>query len=1134
MPGNKEVLEFAVKLNPKEAIKEARKLTASWKDLMALPKDFAKGSKKAMKEAANGLDDATESVSDFNRAMRQAMKNPFLDKGLSKHLFETRNINKEYSKHLKQMRALDKQQKVLNASLKGAKASGDNANVAMFTKKIAEVSEKQQAALKNYHSIVQSSMKISDETKKAVAESAKILSEAKDSLEEYEQRAGKRASEFRKDLMGYGGEEFGKDFVESIEGGVSSLFSKSADGVVKSLFQGLGSGGKLLAGAATRMQAKQAIGGADAKNAGKMAQLMGSVGGGIGKVMQVLSKVGPLIGLATTAVMALVKAFIDAEAQAKEFNKDILTGASTAEFLAKSGGKSLVAFDDLQSTMRQLRDSAFDFSTNLELGITSKEHSAFVSTLTKEGVALAEVKEEAKRSNQSVGEFSKTLITSGVVYSRAFGVSLDDIGSLQAQMASDLGVSLKTAQDQFSEVTMAMENSGIAANKFFGIVRNLSTDMSLFNLRIAEAAKLLKLVGKSMNAKQAEKFIQSLTGHFKGQSMEDRIRSTLVAGGAKKTASNLRGEYDSKVKGLTTEAAGKGIDPDALRAAIAKGGKDLTEFMAKNQDKLTGGMRSEILDAARQGKRLDSAGKGNLLDAASALKEAGPLGALKQVDSISKKFFKKGVEELSGMDLFAMTKLPGGVTEEMIDEISKFRKGMDQTRADMADKLATGKALTGDEQRLMDKLGIKGKGPEAAKEMMAAGDEAIWTAMSEDQQRIAQNGKQVTDYAKEQTSLTQTITQKMEILVDFLMNKYYNLVMDIYELIVDLTPGGKERKEKIRQDVLSMGGGKGLMDALTGGSAKVADLTAKHAAETDPLKQAQLALDLSKAREDVNAATNKALAGLTKDPEAAAKAVAASGIDTMKGRTFAGSIGQDQGPMKAADIAGLTEEERTKVATAAMKTMNVKSLRSITQEPTATTATATPGKTPELPPPAPEAQKTAEETAVAAQAGVEASEEISKNLRKDGVKLDPPTLKSKVGPQIEDSTLSALRTALFEYYTYKDVPIQDMAAAIQNGLDPKSVGDKLVSGMKAEGSTFDPRTTLMAPANASGGTVLKPAPGEVLASVAPGERIIPRGGGQGGNVTVNVNMGDRSLGEIIEGKVKEGISIWERRKAVRA
>ena len=45
------------------------------------------------------------------------------------------------------------------------------------------------------------------------------------------------------------------------------------------------------------------------------------------------------------------------------------------------------------------------------------------------------------------------------------------------------------------------------------------------------------------------------------------------------------------------------------------------------------------------------------------------------------------------------------------------------------------------------------------------------------------------------------------------------------------------------------------------------------------------------------------------------------------------------------------------------------------------------------------------------------------------------------------------------------------------------------------------------PANAAGGEIMRPAPGEVVASVKPGERIVPEGGSGSGGARLTVEAG---------------------------
>lgn len=88
-----------------------------------------------------------------------------------------------------------------------------------------------------------------------------------------------------------------------------------------------------------------------------------------------------------------------------------------------------------------------------------------------------------------------------------------------------------------------------------------------------------------------------------------------------------------------------------------------------------------------------------------------------------------------------------------------------------------------------------------------------------------------------------------------------------------------------------------------------------------------------------------------------------------------------------------------------------------------------------------------------------------------------------------------------------------------------SGGTSSLSGPAGKGGT------IVAPANAEGGLVMRPAPGEAFASVAPGERIVPAsdaGGRRGGgapviNVSINVQAHGASGAAVAEGMRSSGM-----------
>jgi hypothetical protein len=97
-------------------------------------------------------------------------------------------------------------------------------------------------------------------------------------------------------------------------------------------------------------------------------------------------------------------------------------------------------------------------------------------------------------------------------------------------------------------------------------------------------------------------------------------------------------------------------------------------------------------------------------------------------------------------------------------------------------------------------------------------------------------------------------------------------------------------------------------------------------------------------------------------------------------------------------------------------------------------------------------------------------------------------------------------------YSYSTVAPQD--AAQEQAAKYLANANPLNSVVSAAGAAFNygkgevSSKTVTAPAHAAGGLVMQPAPGEAFASVAPGERIIPRGGDtrRSGGVSLQVQL----------------------------
>lgn len=1187
----KEVLDFAFRFDTKQATRELRSMQTAFKTLSTKAREFNKLAQEDFKKVGEAVSESIQEVQDLKRAYAKLKEvdNDFARaavKGWSKIegvVEDALKAQEDYAKVVTELQEetekLTKAEKDLaeaaeahlKAELKASKANLEAKQALRFAtteqeKAEARLKQKQAGAAvdellkatKEYEKQTLEVKKTQKEVAKldsmaakkrsssyAKSEAATTAMQGISSVSSGANRAAERimsrneeqakaVESFQDSLSDYDFKAAGTDFGEGATEVIEALKGRDPLGIAKGLAKmalkpiGMGAG--------KGIQKAAMMGGADSAMAGLSKTMSGLVG--------TFAKVGPMVSVLGGAIVGLVKMFLDADAAAKEFNRDLLAGGSTAEFLTQGTGRARDAMKDLGSALDEVRNAAMDPSFNNSLGITSKEHSAFLSTLQREGKAFHSIKKDAANAQMSVGNFTKELLTVGVTYSRNFGVSLDEIGQMTGQLMSETGMSLESVETSFNQVLLSSKDSGIGADKFFNIIRSMSAELTLFTFRLEEAAQVLKAVGKAMSARNAEKFLQTVSQFYKGMGFQDRIKQTLMGGGAKATGARLTKGFDKRKEALSYDfekATGEAGSGEALKAAMAGSKKDLAVFLAK-YDKIESGMRESIVDAQRFSKQA----QGGLVNVSSALRGADIGTTIDQLNAISKNLVKTKLSESQEINYMAISQLTG-LTEDQIDMFNKLEMSMDIMRQEMSKRAKEGTTTESDKEFLR-KSGVKDVDKLTPEEMEKAiqslDDTTFFNSLSEDQKKAAQGIKETRNYAEEQTSKLQDLNTKIENFIQFMMNQFYNLVMKIYDAFVDSPIFGNSEKRSQRdfqKKFDAMGGSLGTEfskgKTVEEGAANVkAALQAKYGKNPGDLGDA-----LPKAFETAGVDTSLRALQKVLTPEQLekfnSKTVEAGGKLAIKGDIY----GSKKGGVGAMlnEIGGLQDSAQAKALMDALVSgMNVNDLASFAASTGPVTATGAPAVTAPVRPNTPSGQTPATvETAETQTKAVEAqtaqqaedAKKIHKVMKQEGIKVDKATIDGPMKKSTQDATLEALRKALFEQYLYKDVPVEQMIKGIQSGAITESgPGAEVYNQVRGTGKAFDP--TIMKP-NAEGGLVLKPAPGEVVASVAPGERILPRGssGDNFGPVSLTVN-GDApaNFKRIMEEKVRQGIEEYRK------
>lgn len=460
------------------------------------------------------------------------------------------------------------------------------------------------------------------------------------------------------------------------------------------------------------------LGGAAAKGGGKLEAGAGAKDGGVGKSLGGLGKViGSLgkvlmVAAGVFAVFAAIgKAILDADAKTKELNREIFSAGIAGADLADTYGN---VTDAINST-RTAFTKAIAF--NMKWGTLAKDNLEILGQFAEAGYTFKEITAGARNAKEEMKRLQDATEMT-LIYSKLLGKSAGEIAVDSATLMSDFGFTLKGVKEQFGAIISVAKDSGFATKRFYGMILQATSGMSMYNIRLSETAELLTMLGKTLGQNLAGDYLSGLVKGFKDESTEDRIRKTLTTG-VKRSLDILREgavdaaeDFQHALKQFATGNKEKGQD---FWAAMAKGmGKGTkvedvqgmgAEELARALQKMPKEMQNSMLaaasasnpDLARQLSAVmgKSQAFGEGLSAAQAARSyAGPAEALalqlnelqrvvgKRVDQIDTTNEKEMmlVDKQLGLSAEEVRKLQAigghyaGINDMMLEEQEKIKK----------------------------------------------------------------------------------------------------------------------------------------------------------------------------------------------------------------------------------------------------------------------------------------------------------------------------------------------------------------------------------------------------------------------------------------------------------------------------
>lgn len=419
---------------------------------------------------------------------------------------------------------------------------------------------------------------------------AGMMQEGQQKLERSWAREKKRREAAARELKDFRDKEVDEQidrYSQGIGGAAAALTGALRGGDLKGLAD-------LVRGAGTGIRQRgraAAAAGADPE-AGMGKKLLGVMGGFAAKLGTAVAAIGALAG----GIALVVKVLMDVEAVAKDMNKAFIESGGAIN--AALGAPAETA-DELN---RQLR-TAQEFMTDTELSkqwhVSSEEIQGVVKGLNESGMSARRLTEGIKSSTmqmKALRDATELALGYGLLLGKSSGEMADNMG----KVAFETGTTLQRVAEGMSSVAAIAKEAGFDTKRFYAAVLEATTGMGMYNVRIEQAAGLLKTLSNVLGETVAGEFLKSINQTFTDDAMTEKWKHAVLGGMQDMMGLMLEDAADEQraiARDLESMLEGKGVDQERARAVEKWFGP--VEDMAKRFAKMSRQDFAERTAAAR-------------------------------------------------------------------------------------------------------------------------------------------------------------------------------------------------------------------------------------------------------------------------------------------------------------------------------------------------------------------------------------------------------------------------------------------------------------------------------------------------------------------------------------------------------
>lgn len=445
----------------------------------------------------------------------------------------------------------------------------------------------------------------------------------------------------------------------------------------------------------------------------------GMKGAAMQGIAKALSALGPgllMLGAVIAGFAALVKIILDADSAAKELHRTLLENGTAALDLTDKYG-------NVAESLTTVREAFTDMKFNMKWGTTAKDHISVLNAYAASGRTFKEITGNIKDTTEQMN-LLREATEGAVAYGKILGETADTMAGHIGTMMEEMAVTQEGALENFSKISKAAMESGFSTKRFFNMVLQATSGMSMYNVRLEDTVGLLLKLTKVLGAKVGAEFMDKLNQGYKSASTEERTRAAMTMGGkggqiAAQESQRQAGAFadlvakfqaESTKLGTTTGADfSKALADSGLSEAVLQDPKALSASLSKMSEKDSNALYAKLVAANAdlagkfQATWIASMGnKGDTGGVQAAMQEWGASATLLSKIYKIQAVTGQGMNQVSYKDIVGRmaTEGPGGIGPDEFMEIKRlassitgFQTNLEETRKAMKADPGNAKAL---------------------------------------------------------------------------------------------------------------------------------------------------------------------------------------------------------------------------------------------------------------------------------------------------------------------------------------------------------------------------------------------------------------------------------------------------------